>query len=254
MIAADPNVTEDAVLGGRLHLRQPRRGHRVGHDAMLLAAATGGAYAERAVEFGAGVGSAGLALARRVPGLRVTLVEIDKSLCELARQNAILNRLEERVTIIARDVTRPDLFSLEGLAPGDADRVLMNPPFNDAASNVSPDPERERAHAAPPDTLEKWVAAASRALKPSGVLTLIWRADALPAVLAALAHEFAGVTVLPVHPRPNAAAIRVLIRAVRAAHTLALLPGLDLNDAQGRPSEAAESVLRAGEVLSLARM
>ena len=33
-------TTEDAVLGGRLILRQPRRGHRVGHDAILLAAAT----------------------------------------------------------------------------------------------------------------------------------------------------------------------------------------------------------------------
>ena len=32
-------ITEDAVLGGRLRLRQPRRGHRVGHDAILLAAA-----------------------------------------------------------------------------------------------------------------------------------------------------------------------------------------------------------------------
>src|SRR5437016_1025102 len=33
------DVTEDTVLGGRLRLRQPRRGHRVGHDAILLAAA-----------------------------------------------------------------------------------------------------------------------------------------------------------------------------------------------------------------------
>ena len=32
--------TDDAVLGGRLILRQPRTGHRVGHDAILLAAAT----------------------------------------------------------------------------------------------------------------------------------------------------------------------------------------------------------------------
>jgi tRNA1(Val) A37 N6-methylase TrmN6 len=254
MIAADPNVTEDAVLGGRLHLRQPRRGHRVGHDAILLAAATSGAYGEQAVDFGAGIGSAGLAVAKRIPGLRVTLVEVDKALCELARQNAIVNRLEERVRVLERDVTRPDLFSLQGLSPGEADRVLMNPPFNDAASNVSPDPARERAHAAQPDTLERWLAAASRALRPSGVLTLIWRADGLNDVLATLAQHFAGVTVLPVHPRPSMPAIRILIRAVRAPHPLALLPGLELNDAQGRPSGAAEAVLRGGEVLPLAKL
>jgi len=38
---ADPaGVTDDLFLGGRLRLRQPRRGHRAGHDAVLLAAAT----------------------------------------------------------------------------------------------------------------------------------------------------------------------------------------------------------------------
>src|SRR4051812_1517934 len=35
-----PEMTDDAVLGGRLRLMQKKRGHRVGHDALLLAAAT----------------------------------------------------------------------------------------------------------------------------------------------------------------------------------------------------------------------
>ncbi len=61
-------TSEDAVLGGRLRLRQPLRGHRVGHDAILLAAATGGRAGEHAVDLGAGVGAAGLALAARVGG------------------------------------------------------------------------------------------------------------------------------------------------------------------------------------------
>ena len=56
------------MLGGRLLLRQPLRGHRVGHDAMLLAAATGGRAGEHAVDLGAGVGAAGLALAAASTG------------------------------------------------------------------------------------------------------------------------------------------------------------------------------------------
>ncbi|MGA7972140.1 MAG: methyltransferase, partial [Pseudolabrys sp.] len=43
-------TSEDAVLGGRLRLRQPLRGHRVGHDAILLAAATGAASGEQAID------------------------------------------------------------------------------------------------------------------------------------------------------------------------------------------------------------
>ena len=50
--------TDDAVLGGRLRLTQKRTGHRFGHDAILLAAATGARRGDHAVDLGAGVGAA----------------------------------------------------------------------------------------------------------------------------------------------------------------------------------------------------
>ena len=52
-------TSADAVLGGKLVLRQPLRGHRFGHDSILLAAATSARAGERAVDLGAGVGAAG---------------------------------------------------------------------------------------------------------------------------------------------------------------------------------------------------
>jgi tRNA1(Val) A37 N6-methylase TrmN6 len=250
------DITLDAVLGGRLTLRQPRRGHRVGHDAILLAAATGGGYGEHAVEFGAGAGAAGLAVALRHPGLRITLVEIDPALCALAAENAALNRMAERVVVLARDVTMPALFGVDALSPGTADRVLMNPPFNDPTrQNISPDPMRSLAHTAQADTLMRWVAAAARALRSGGILTLVWRAEGLAQMLGALERDFGGVTVLPIHPRPGAPAIRVLMRAAKGTHApLVLLPGFALNDADGRPSAAAEDILRGGAVLPLAAL
>ena len=42
-------LTEDAFLGGRLRLRQPKSGHRAGHDAMLLAAATSARVGDRVI-------------------------------------------------------------------------------------------------------------------------------------------------------------------------------------------------------------
>src|ERR1700712_496656 len=83
--------TEDAFLGGGLRLRQLKSGHRAGHDAMLLAAATAARCGDRLVDFGAGVGAAGLAVARRVAGIRLVLVEIDAVLASLARGNADAN-------------------------------------------------------------------------------------------------------------------------------------------------------------------
>ena len=115
----------------RLSLRQPLRGHRVGHDAILLAAATAAGAGEHAVDLGAGVGAAGLAVARRVDGLAVTLVEIDPALAALAHENAARNGLAERVRAVCLDVAAPAAaFAAAGLASGAADQVLINPPFN----------------------------------------------------------------------------------------------------------------------------
>jgi tRNA1(Val) A37 N6-methylase TrmN6 len=245
-------TSEDAALGGRLVLRQPLSGHRFGHDAILLAAATCAQAGEHAVDLGAGVGAAGLALARRVAGLTVTLVEIDAGLTALARNNAERNGLGDRVRAVCLDVSAPAAaFAAAGLAADAADCVLMNPPFN-AVENSSPEPRRRMAHAASSGTLQRWVRAASRLLRPAGALTLLWRGDGLGEVLRALEPGYGAIVVLPIHGKPRAAAIRVLIRAVKGSRApLNLLPGLLLADARGKPTAEAEAVLRGGAALPL---
>jgi tRNA1(Val) A37 N6-methylase TrmN6 len=250
-----PETTDDAVLGGRLRLRQKKKGHRVGHDAILLAAATNAQPGDRIIEFGAGVGAAGLALAVRCPGVAVTLLEIDPELSDIAAQNIVRNGLEQRTRAVTLDVTAPaDDFAAQGIGPGSADHVLMNPPFNNPArQNVSPDPARRAAHAAGGGILASWTTAAAWVLHSAGTLTLIWRADGLDEVLAALGGHFGGIVVLPVHGRARTPAIRVVVQARKGSRApLVLLPGLNLNDEAGRPTAEAEAVLRGAEALSLA--
>lgn len=248
------NATLDAFLGGRLQLRQPAKGHRAGHDAMLLAAATAVRPRDRVVEFGAGVGAAGLALAVRVPEADITLVEIDSTLADLARENAAANGLAARVIVldVAADAAA---FAAAGVAPDSADVILMNPPFNDAARHQrSPDAAREAAHVADPETLSIWIHAARRTLKPGGALTMIWRAEGLSEILAALYRGFGGIAVLPVHPDLSKPAIRVLVRAVKGSRApMSLLAGLTLNDPAGAPTPLAQSVLTGG-ILPLAEL
>jgi tRNA1(Val) A37 N6-methylase TrmN6 len=247
--------TDDAVLGGRLRLRQPARGHRFGHDAILLAAACPARSGEQAMDLGAGVGAAGLALAARVDGCTVTLVEIDPALAALAAENAQRNGLAARVRAVVLDsAAGARAFTVAGLPPESFARVLMNPPFNDPVrQRASPDRSRRLAHAAPAATLAAWIRTATRLLRPRGTLSLIWRADGLADVLGTLAPGFGAVTVLPVHPKPDAPAIRILVRAAKGSHApLQLLPGLILADRSGRPTPEAEAVLRAGAGLPLA--
>jgi tRNA1(Val) A37 N6-methylase TrmN6 len=250
------DVTEDRVLGGALRLRQPGRGHRVGHDAILLAAACPARADEHVIELGAGVGAAGLILAARVPDLAVALVEIDPDLAALATQNAALNGLAARVRSVNLDVVAPGrAFAAAGLAPDSVARVMMNPPFNDpAVQRASPDRRRRLAHAAPRELLPAWVATAARLLRPRGTLTLIWRADGLGDVIAALDRAFGAVMVLPVYPAADEPAVRILVRATKASRApLAIVPGLVLNDASRQPTPEAEAVLRRGATLALAR-
>ena len=246
--------TDDAVLGGRLRLTQKKRGHRVGHDAILLAAATAAKPGDRVVDLGAGVGAAGLALAVRVPGINVTLVERDPELAEIAAENIERNGFEDRAAAVMLDVTAAsDVFTAAGLGAGSFDCVLMNPPFNSPTrQNVSPDAGKRAAHVAPDSALGEWVAAASWLLHSAGTLTLIWRADGLAQVLAALEPNFGGIAVLPVYGRAGQPAIRVLVRGSKGVRApLTVLPGLDLNDASGKPTSAAEEVLRHAQAMAL---
>ena len=245
-------ITEDAFLGGRLRLRQPKRGHRAGHDAILLAAATAVAAGDRVVDFGAGVGAAGLAVACRVAGVDPVLVEIDPTLAALARHNAAANNLQAEVVVLDVTASAAD-FAAVGLLPDSADAVLMNPPFNDAGRHrASPDTARSLAHQATAATLDGWVHAARRVLKSDGRLTLIWRAEALAEVLGALDKGFGSLAVLPVHPDAASPAIRIIVSAVKGGRApLTLCPALVLNDEFGKSRGPVQAVLRGEQPLLL---
>lgn len=256
MTAERPEVTDDAILNGRLRLFQPRRGHRFGHDAILLAAATPARPGDHVVELGSGVGAASLALLARVPDIDVTLVDIDPALVALASENIGRNGFAEKARAVRLDVGAPDsVFDEAGLKAGSFDQVLMNPPFNDASLQASPDASRRSAHVASEDTLRLWLQRAAHLLRPSGSLSLIWRADGQQKVLKDLGIAFGAITMLPVHPAPRQPPIRILINARKGAvKGVRNLSGLTLTDQDRRPSADAEAILRGGLPLERAEI
>jgi tRNA1(Val) A37 N6-methylase TrmN6 len=246
-------VSEDRFLGGKLRLKQPKRGHRAGHDAVLLAAATPAKPGERVVDLGAGVGAAGLSVAVRVRDIDLTLVERDEALVDIARSNLAANKLHGRA--IALDVAASAAgFASAGMPPDSANRVLMNPPFNDPSRHQpSPELARRSAHEEEHDALATWVRTVRRLLKPAGTVSLIWRAEELGTVLAVLESGFGDVRVLPVHPRPDVPAIRILVRATKGSRAPAsIIPGIFLNNSAGGVPDGLEAVLSGAAVLPLA--
>ena len=237
-----PTTTEDTVLNGRVRLRQPVSGYRAGMDAALLAAACDAAPDERVIEAGCGVGGALLAAATRRTGSRFVGLERDLTAAELARGNAGLNGLADRVEIVGGDVERG--FRALDLPVFDA--VISNPPFfDDPGALRAPAPEKTGAWMAD-GGLAAWTSFCLKAVREGGTITLIHRADRLADILALLAPKAGSFKVRPVSPFADAPAKRVIVRAIKTGKApLVLLPPLVLHEREGSGhSAAAEAILR----------
>jgi tRNA1(Val) A37 N6-methylase TrmN6 len=242
----------DLLLDGQLRLRQLSDGHRAGTDAVLLAAAAPVDASGLVVDLGAGVGSAGLALALRAPAAQVQLVDNDPAVLALARANIELNGLASRV-----EAREADLFSVAGrraagLADGAADLVLTNPPFLDPGrARVSPKPSRASAHALHEDgALSAWIRVGLALLKPKGLFILIHRPEALGEILAACGKRAGALTLMPIHPRAGQPAVRILVRAKKGSRApLSIAPPLILHEGD-RFTAQAEAIHRGRALIN----
>jgi len=243
--------TDDSLLGGRVALFQPRAGYRVSIDAVLLAAAVAPRGGERILDAGCGAGAVGLCLLARAGGtsFEVVGVEAQPDYAALARENALRNDMRERYMIIEGDLARPSVALLER----PFDQVISNPPYLDAGSGTpSPDDAADRANRESALDLESWIARCLARLRSRGTITLIQRADRLPAILAALSGKVGEVTVLPLWPTASEPARRVIVRARKGVGGPAvLLPGLVLHGGAGKYTAEAEAILRDAAPLAL---
>lgn len=246
---AAAEVREDALVDGRVRLRQPLRGYRAAIDPVFLAAAVPARPGESVLDMGCGVGAATLCLLARVGDLRVTGLELQHPLVALAKENARLNGVGRRFMALQGDVLRPP----PPLAPGCFDHVMANPPHLAAETGRSPrEPGRAAANIEGEAKLADWVHAGLRMLRGDGGLTLIHRAERLPELLAALSGRAGEVTVLPLWAGPRKPAKRVLVRARKGVAAPArLLAGVVLHRADGGFTAAAQAVLREGRGIEL---
>lgn len=230
-------TTEDTLLGGRVHLLQPRRGYRVAVDAVLLAAATAPDPGGSVLDLGAGVGAVGLCLAARAQGCHVTCLELQPALAALAARNIEANGKTECVRTVTHDIAQP---LPDGLGPFDC--VATNPPYL-AAAVADPSPDRSKALATVESSadLARWLAVATGALKPAGTFTMIHRSDRLDEIAALLAARGWGDIIVKRLPP----AARMLIRARRGAVLeMKESPPLVLHRPEGGYTDEAEAILR----------
>ena len=181
-------LTEDALLDGRVRLRQRRGGYRAAIDPVLLAAAVPARDGERVLDAGTGTGAAALCLAVRVGGVRVTGLELFGEHVRLARGNVALNELTGRVEIVAGDVANPPAVLAAPPPAGRFDHVMANPPHLPAGgARPPPDPGKAAANIEGDADLAAWIRFCLSMARAGGTVTLIHRADRAAEVVAGLA-------------------------------------------------------------------
>jgi tRNA1Val (adenine37-N6)-methyltransferase len=120
-----PDLSEDETLDsfyhGRILVMQKKKGYRFSVDAPLLAAFIRTGPADSLLEAGAGNGIISLLLSLR-PFRRIVCLEIQPALADLARRNVRLNRLDDRIAVLERDLRT---FQSEEKF----DIVFSNPPY-----------------------------------------------------------------------------------------------------------------------------
>ena len=244
-----PNMTDDAFLGGRLHILQPDKGYRAGIDAVFLASVIPATSGEAVFEVGIGAGVVALCLLARVPQVHVTGIEINTRYAVLCEQNAKRNNFGNEVRVIhadAKDAMRRDLTSMP--EHGSFAHAFANPPFFDEGKvTASPSLLKAQAHAFGAEDLQLWVKLLHSVVANRGTVTLVHRADSLGELLECMSGKFGDIRIAPLFPRQGQPASRIIVQGVKGSKApLQLLPGLNLHKQDNSFTPEAEAVLRSG--------
>jgi len=190
-------------------------------------------------DLGAGCGIIGLALLKRIDRARLTAVELQPRLAELARRNLIENELGERGEVLELDLAVPR--EARRLGGGRFDWVLSNPPYR-ALGRGATNPEEESAIARHELRLPlaRLIAEQRRLLRPRGYAALVYPSARLGELMGmAIAVGLQPRTLRLVHPRADEPATRALVLLAKggAAGTLTARPPLIERRGDGTPTD-----------------
>ena len=154
---------EDLETRGLLII-QPKKGYRFNSDSVILANLAVVSKDDKVYDLGCGSGVMSLLVAAK-KGATVVGVELQDALASMAERSVKANDYQQKVTIVKGDVR-----DAETLFPaGDADAIIINPPYFKAGSGeVSHDEMQAIARHEITLTLPEELAAARHLLKQTG--------------------------------------------------------------------------------------
>ena len=234
--------TTDDFLGGKVRLQQDKDGLRATSDSVLVAAAVMARPGDTILDVGTGNGVIPMCLNARVPDLKITGLDCQADLLDLAHRNALANTCH--FSPVLADI---------GQCPSPIHgkqyhHVVSNPPFYDEPQLRQNKQTATAYHQSVP--LKDWLSFCLRHIRAKGTLTLIHRPDALPEILSVLNGRLGSLDIIPIQSKPGEPAKRIIIRGRMNSHRpLKLYPPLLMHQRNGKRTREAESLLRAGKAI-----
>ncbi len=242
-----PGERLDDLLIGGLRIIQHVEQFRFSLDAVLLAHFATVKKGAAAIDLGAGSGVLGLLLAAR-EAKRVTGVELNPDLADMARRSIAVNGLDDKLSVLCADVRSIPDGGL--LAAHRWDLVVANPPYRPIGGGaISPSGALALARHELAGGMGDFVAAAAFLLRTHGRLAMVH----LPERLADVTVALRGAGLEPkrlrlVHSTPDKAAKLLLVEGVRGARPgLVVLPPLFVYGGAGGYSPEIMAYYQAGE-------
>lgn len=208
-------VTEDSFFNGKIKLLQHQDGYRFSIDSVLLAAFVKPGHEDRIVDLGTGCGIISLILGYRYPGVKITGIEVQHELAELAARNVEINGLNERISIICNDLKKITINEVSG----PVDIVVSNPPYRkEKSGRVNPNYQQAVARHEIMSTIDDVVKAGSRLLGVGGRFAVIYTAERIADLLISLRSS--GIepkSLQTVHSKPNDPARLILVSGIKGS-------------------------------------
>ncbi len=154
-----------------------------GMDAVLLSGFARVLPGEKVLDLGTGTGIIPILLEAKTEGKHFTGLEIQEESADMARRSVALNKLEDKVDIVAGDIKEASAL----FGPASFDVVTSNPPYmNNNHGLVNPGEAKAIARHEILCSLEDVIREASRCLKPNGRFYLVHRPFRLVEIITVL--------------------------------------------------------------------
>ena len=231
----------------KITIIQKKDGLTFGTDAYFLASFIKQQRYARAVELGAGTGIISLLCASKDKLGSIYAIEIQKDFYDIAKRNAELNELDERIRLICDDVRKVSSADVGG----EVDVVFTNPPYMTVDSGKRNDSDRKyiARHEVCGD-IGDFCAAGRRLLKHGGRFYCVWRPDRLSSLFVAMKNNaLEPKRLVFVHGDANAEPSMVLVSATKGgAEGLRILPPIVLHETDTKNDGARMLTQKANRI------